>query len=84
MPKEGSFLDLIYMTELCQETVTTVEQREVQDLDDDGNPRRDLNGDVITILVDHEVRTQQPVYGCLLYTSPSPRDEVLSRMPSSA
>ena len=22
--------------------------------------------------------------GCLLYTSPSPRDEVLSRMPSSA
>ena len=23
-------------------------------------------------------------YGCLLYTSPSPRDRVLSRMPSSA
>ena len=24
------------------------------------------------------------VYGCLLYTSPSPRDGLLSRMPSSA
>ena len=26
----------------------------------------------------------QLVYGCLLYTSPSPRDATLSRMPSSA
>ena len=26
----------------------------------------------------------RPVYGCLLYTSPSPRDATLSRMPSSA
>ena len=25
-----------------------------------------------------------PVYVCLLYTSPSPRDGLLSRMPSSA
>ena len=25
-----------------------------------------------------------PVHGCLLYTSPSPRDATLSRMPSSA
>ena len=25
-----------------------------------------------------------PVYNCLLYTSPSPRDGLLSRMPSSA
>ena len=27
---------------------------------------------------------QQGVKGCLLYTSPSPRDGLLSRMPSSA
>ena len=26
----------------------------------------------------------EEVYDCLLYTSPSPRDEALSRMPSSA
>ena len=25
-----------------------------------------------------------PVFGCLLYTSPSPRDRTRSRMPSSA
>ena len=28
--------------------------------------------------------TEQPLYACLLYTSPSPRDATLSRMPSSA
>ena len=28
--------------------------------------------------------TSQTVYNCLLYTSPSPRDGLLSRMPSSA
>ena len=27
---------------------------------------------------------KEPYYGCLLYTSPSPRDGLLSRMPSSA
>ena len=36
-----------------------------------------------------ELRRQLPgvelhIYGCLLYTSPSPRDGLLSRMPSSA
>ena len=34
------------------------------------------NGDPLTFLVGHK--------GCLLYTSPSPRDATLSRMPSSA
>ena len=29
-------------------------------------------------------RIDDKVYGCLLYTSPSPRDRSLSRMPSSA
>ena len=28
--------------------------------------------------------TNEETYGCLLYTSPSPRDATLSRMPSSA
>ena len=26
----------------------------------------------------------EPIYNCLLYTSPSPRDRYISRMPSSA
>ena len=33
-------------------------------------------------ITDPEAR--EHVYGCLLYTSPSPRDATLSRMPSSA
>ena len=31
-----------------------------------------------------EARDVQLLYSCLLYTSPSPRDATLSRMPSSA
>ena len=42
------------------------------------------------IAVDHKIEVAQGVffdawtYNCLLYTSPSPRDGLLSRMPSSA
>ena len=33
----------------------------------------------------HEISTIDPIpFGCLLYTSPSPRDRQKSRMPSSA
>ena len=33
----------------------------------------------------HDVQLRQaPIYTCLLYTSPSPRDQRGSRMPSSA
>ena len=35
-----------------------------------------LIADMVTLLVE--------TYSCLLYTSPSPRDGLLSRMPSSA
>ena len=31
-----------------------------------------------------DVDEEEEEYGCLLYTSPSPRDGLLSRMPSSA
>ena len=36
----------------------------------------------LTIAADHPITELQP--GCLLYTSPSPRDSTSSRMPSSA
>ena len=35
-------------------------------------------------LFDHDLTNSQVDIGCLLYTSPSPRDATLSRMPSSA
>ena len=36
--------------------------------------------------INRESKAKQQIYGetCLLYTSPSPRDGLLSRMPSSA
>ena len=46
------------------------------------NPEHPSNGDEVTLTVTFS----EPVKGtaCLLYTSPSPRDPVSSRMPSSA
>ena len=41
------------------------------------------NTNTQTILYDG-INREYLLYICLLYTSPSPRDEVLSRMPSSA
>ena len=55
-------------------------------------PRNEMQGidleepinSVMTAILDSEY-TRQPLYkGCLLYTSPSPRDRTRSRMPSSA
>ena len=34
--------------------------------------------------LDEHKKEMELYYGCLLYTSPSPRDGLLSRMPSSA
>ena len=36
------------------------------------------------IIMAHNKTLAAQLYGCLLYTSPSPRDATLSRMPSSA
>ena len=36
------------------------------------------------VLMIDGIKVQTDLYGCLLYTSPSPRDGLLSRMPSSA
>ena len=46
-----------------------------------------LQGAVIapgTVVVEGKPKTLQHLDGCLLYTSPSPRDRTRSRMPSSA
>ena len=45
-----------------------------------------LEGDTVTfqIVVDNNGAAQATNVSCLLYTSPSPRDATLSRMPSSA
>ena len=38
----------------------------------------------VAVFVTADVRIHGELYPCLLYTSPSPRDGLLSRMPSSA
>ena len=47
----------------------------------EGVTHEELNAYLIKALVATE---DERYYGCLLYTSPSPRDGLLSRMPSSA
>ena len=42
------------------------------------------NSSISAIVDDLSKRSGDKYYGCLLYTSPSPRDGLLSRMPSSA
>ena len=51
---------------------------EVEELDIEDEHIQELMGDIQVMPEGHEV------LGCLLYTSPSPRDATLSRMPSSA
>ena len=43
-----------------------------------------MDGSVATLFQGEPVHAQPSFYSCLLYTSPSPRDGLLSRMPSSA
>ena len=45
------------------------------------NKGLDLKGGINVIL---QISVKDILKGCLLYTSPSPRDTILSRMPSSA
>ena len=40
--------------------------------------------DILTAKPTDVMQAQVKYYGCLLYTSPSPRDRTRSRMPSSA
>ena len=55
--------------------------------DKDGAAKDDRKTVTITDELGRDVELKVPiqaVYPCLLYTSPSPRDGLLSRMPSSA
>ena len=48
------------------------------------NQFAEVTGDHQWIHIDVERCKKESPFGCLLYTSPSPRDGLLSRMPSSA
>ena len=59
-------------------------RRDLQQALEDGGRRRDAEVQVQTEKHDSLVRAADQRADCLLYTSPSPRDATLSRMPSSA
>ena len=49
------------------------------------NFKKDFNSENAGLVPPQNVQAEEAVLGgCLLYTSPSPRDGLLSRMPSSA
>ena len=61
----------------CLNIVKTLTKRE------NANLRR-TNRDILKVLEKKTAETSTENKVCLLYTSPSPRDATLSRMPSSA
>ena len=58
-----------------------VEKEEAEDLLRSSNSINMVGKEIISLSVDMGIGSED---GCLLYTSPSPRDGLLSRMPSSA
>ena len=80
MPAKDTGQSNFYVNELFKtRNLQSKEAREVEG---------SRNIDSLKALADHihskRLDTRQSVYGCLLYTSPSPRDRTTSRMPSSA
>ena len=53
-------------------------------LEEDMNPQKIVSSDLVTDTMEETLNTVETAKICLLYTSPSPRDGLLSRMPSSA
>ena len=64
---------------------TALSHRSVKETADENNERLEYLGDaVLSAIVADYLFKRYPYKGCLLYTSPSPRDRQKSRMPSSA
>ena len=83
-------MDIVFIKELCIETVIGIYdwERKIKqfvciDLELGTDISDASNSDVINDTVDYKAVSKE-LKSCLLYTSPSPRDATLSRMPSSA
>ena len=68
----------------AMEMVAASKMKKTQDTMLEGRPYSLKIKDVISHVALANSEYPHPFYDCLLYTSPSPRDERLSRMPSSA
>ena len=84
LPERGQPLDLTYINSLADAVNTLYNQVSVStsnyaSIDTTSQDKINLKTSEIGL-----VAGRVEVYNCLLYTSPSPRDGLLSRMPSSA
>ena len=77
---------LLPISNLQTQTTETTAYSNQQDLQTDytTNLIPEFRLEKVGTIVEIEWQTIGNVKGCLLYTSPSPRDATLSRMPSSA
>ena len=79
----GSFTNATINLNLSQSAIS----RQIQSLEQDLKVQlfeRHARGLTLTENGEYVFKTAHEVISCLLYTSPSPRDGLLSRMPSSA
>ena len=73
------------LTELFKKITDSVEEAELENLKVSDADTLDASGpEGQNPLIQDSFQTSYPLHDCLLYTSPSPRDATLSRMPSSA
>ena len=75
---DGSKLDLSLRGSRTGEPVEELQQTDTEEDKEEGGVSLEKR------LCDPEVTSLEDLDICLLYTSPSPRDATLSRMPSSA
>ena len=59
------------------------DSKELLEMEDD-EMLEDLSKEIVLLVKEVGELEFQTLFACLLYTSPSPRDGLLSRMPSSA
>ena len=74
--------DLVVIADLCVDEYTSHGHCGV--LDDRGQPDNDATLELYEQIAVAQATAGADICACLLYTSPSPRDATLSRMPSSA
>ena len=83
------YIEDVKSGEFTVEEFTAATLQRIKDVDEDVHAYLSLNDSAINDAkkIDQKISSGEKIgqcYGCLLYTSPSPRDLSTSRMPSSA
>ena len=86
MIRKTKFLTLAILLTFCSQQAETVNQENQtsEEVTTTQLENEESNNTSSTVEVEQIEKFSDNLYTCLLYTSPSPRDEKVSRMPSSA